>query len=491
RAITATLDDPFIEGLVEKAVCHACWLRGEVDTSRIACDRALEAWPRALPNPLLPVARALTYTLDTWLRLDGGEGHEALTNAEQSITLLEADGASSELAARLCSLARFYIHTGAFDAAEAAIFRSLDLAREAAHPYYLSTALSTASRFLIQRERWDEVDAVLGEGLHLARRSGLQANVLNLLTRAAQKAQVCGDENEARRLYNQVLAARRRSNDQRLLSVTVGLLAGFERECDNLATARLLIQESLEIDRAASDIKGVISNLAGWGALEAEAGNAEQARALLEQANTLLHDCPHATLERVVEIEWGALDLLLASQDDDAALTRAKQRLLLALEPQPLTLPNSQPRLRYQVSLAVRSAGRRLARRMPEKARCETWAKALDPDQSNLVAFEGTALFRIPGGAWHDLSRQETLKRVAWAIVHTAYVNRDTLLSSDELIAHGWPDDTNTMHDAAINRLYQALSRLRRKGFKGLITAVDGGYRLTQDIDLCIAPARI
>lgn len=126
----------------------------------------------------------------------------------------------------------------------------------------------------------------------------------------------------------------------------------------------------------------------------------------------------------------------------------------------------------------MRAATRRTLAVLPPALAARAWADALDPEQAQLVDVGDGATFRLPGGRWLELGSTPTLARVFATLVECRR-QRGTQerVSFETCIAAGWADE-RILYDAALNRLHQVLSRLRRKGLRDIIENVDGGYRI-------------
>ena len=83
------------------------------------------------------------------------------------------------------------------------------------------------------------------------------------------------------------------------------------------------------------------------------------------------------------------------------------------------------------------------------------------------------------GDKTYDCKKRLLLARILLALVRDAFTKRHPALSKEELISKGWPDEKADA-ESSLNRLYVALSALRKKGLKNLIEAKDGHYRLSQ-----------
>ncbi len=96
----------------------------------------------------------------------------------------------------------------------------------------------------------------------------------------------------------------------------------------------------------------------------------------------------------------------------------------------------------------------------------------------------GGLWFEPPGGEPVDLTRRHALGRVVQALARARLETPGLALSSASLAAAGWPDE-KSLPSSMANRLYVALSTLRKLGLDSLVKSPDG-YRLDPD-----RPARL
>jgi DNA-binding winged helix-turn-helix (wHTH) protein len=76
------------------------------------------------------------------------------------------------------------------------------------------------------------------------------------------------------------------------------------------------------------------------------------------------------------------------------------------------------------------------------------------------------------------------LRRLLEALIIKRQREPGGVLTSEDLIKAGWPDERFTLNDSAHNRLYVALNRLRAEGLEQLLQTERDGYRLDPKITL-------
>lgn len=87
------------------------------------------------------------------------------------------------------------------------------------------------------------------------------------------------------------------------------------------------------------------------------------------------------------------------------------------------------------------------------------------------------------GGPTVDLEKRPTLARVLGALADRHRDRPDTVLSPRELLDAGWPDEAMDER-AGINRVYVAISTLRKLGLRSFIVRSRSGYRLDPAVRL-------
>jgi hypothetical protein len=99
---------------------------------------------------------------------------------------------------------------------------------------------------------------------------------------------------------------------------------------------------------------------------------------------------------------------------------------------------------------------------------------ALSPQ---IVIGRGFEWIETPNGKRHPLGRHGAMRRVVQALVH-AHDGRDgAVLGVDQLLEAGWPGE-RPLPEAGKNRVWVAISTLRKLGLGDALQRWDGGYRL-------------
>jgi hypothetical protein len=84
---------------------------------------------------------------------------------------------------------------------------------------------------------------------------------------------------------------------------------------------------------------------------------------------------------------------------------------------------------------------------------------------------------RPPGCPWQDLGARSAVRRILSALIERRREAPGCGLSLVELRDAGWPGE-RILPDAAMNRVYVALTQLRKLGFRTWLKRSDEGYYL-------------
>jgi predicted ATPase/Tfp pilus assembly protein PilF len=86
-----------------------------------------------------------------------------------------------------------------------------------------------------------------------------------------------------------------------------------------------------------------------------------------------------------------------------------------------------------------------------------------------------------PDGTRHDLVNRAVLRRLLIRLVESHRDAPGSGLTIDDLRITGWPDE-RVMPAAAVNRVYVALTELRRRGLKNCLVCKEGAYLISPSI---------
>lgn len=93
--------------------------------------------------------------------------------------------------------------------------------------------------------------------------------------------------------------------------------------------------------------------------------------------------------------------------------------------------------------------------------------------------------YSTPDGTKHELGRRKTLARLLAALVECRRSSPGDALGVDGLLARAWPQE-KLLRRAGANRVYVAVTTLRKMGLRDLIARTESGYLLDPDVPLRI-----
>jgi hypothetical protein len=126
----------------------------------------------------------------------------------------------------------------------------------------------------------------------------------------------------------------------------------------------------------------------------------------------------------------------------------------------------------------------------PDTAGFTTWvARAIAVGDDEPAATGDAAHLRVSReGDWlevdgtrHSLATRRPLRRILVALAEARCARGGTVLAVTELLRVGWPGE-DPLPDAGANRVYVAVSTLRRLGLGTRLQHRDGGYRLDPEV---------
>jgi hypothetical protein len=127
----------------------------------------------------------------------------------------------------------------------------------------------------------------------------------------------------------------------------------------------------------------------------------------------------------------------------------------------------------------------------PDGAGLAAWVREAIAGEPARVEGGGAGGIRVgPDGEWleaagarHALAARRPLRRVLMALAQARRERTGIALTVEELLAAGWPGE-EPLRDAGSNRVYVAISTLRKLGLGKALQRWDGGYRLDPTVSL-------
>jgi hypothetical protein len=115
----------------------------------------------------------------------------------------------------------------------------------------------------------------------------------------------------------------------------------------------------------------------------------------------------------------------------------------------------------------------RLAALIPSEPYAGEAADAMEP----IAIADDASWIRAPGEEVRRLDGRGPLKRVLLCLVEAHRDAPGRRLPPDVLLEAGWPGE-RPLREAGLNRVYVAVSMLRKLGLRGALERDDAGYRI-------------
>lgn len=319
------------------------------------------------------------------------------------------------------------------------------------------------------RRRLDEASAHYLEALALLREAGeLRLEAIHVANLGLVE-QERGNFDRARARFETALQLLTDLGDIRLEAIVLGNLGTLEHEVGDPQAARRVHERALAILRDVGDRRSEALCLGRLCRANAALGWIADATACAQAAERIVSRVPDPLVSEALAIDRAFVWVAAASEagpEHEAALQRVHEVLRAA------RTPTVQRAAWIELSDDVRAGVRLLEASLRRQGRPPA------------VTRQGSALIVGPDATWlqapeqsepQDLSRRTALRLIVSALVEQHRANPGEVLSLDELLAAGWPGQ-KVVPTAAANRVYVALSALRKMGLRGHLLSRDGGY---------------
>ncbi len=493
-----------------------------------ACEAAERSAERALQAEVL-VARAN-------LKRILGRRAEALTDGAAAIELAKSERCAELEVEALLTRALVHWAQRSIDDAQGELDEALTLCGSLDGVPVEGKVLRALGFLEHFRRRSEEARALYERALVLHRRNGdVQQEAITIMYEGLLKHDV-GHHKEARAKFDQSLNATRESADPSAEAVALSLVGTLNLEQGLFEQSRRDHEQALERHRAVGHRSRTGWSLLGLALVACSELNATEAMRCGKQALAvgekidrearLIAWChtvigvAHA-LEGAIKpadasftaarasmagldlgVAGGALEIYasfldIAKAHDahqtgnesavQAHLDVARGRIAAASQPGPPSKAHPQGRpcaceQSGEVRIAVQTVGDALLR-----ASCLSPEATMPPD-TLLVAKDGS-WFRPPGGSMTELTEQPLLCTLLRALLVRRLAEPNTCLSTEALIRMAWPDE-QILPEAAANRLYVAIARLRKKGLSTILLTRKSGYCLDPQVPVRRLPAQ-
>ncbi len=296
------------------------------------------------------------------------------------------------------------------------------------------------------------------------------------LTNLAVLEQEEGELTAALDHYHRAIELLRQAGDRRLEAICRGNAGMLELECGRLDDAERAFEVALGELRAIGDRRSEALAWVRSGICACLRGHLEPAREALDTADQLAGSVADPLSSGFAELARAFLDVAAAARAEgvevpdevNAHLDRARRRIAGAHEPR-----SPGGRSPAELSDDVRTALRILAL-ITGRFHADVTA---EPSADALVVSSTLAWCRPPRSDWIELGRFPVLRRLLGALVEQRRAAPGRGLSVDALVRAAWPGE-RIRADAAANRVYVAISKIRRFGLRDALLRQEDGYSL-------------
>jgi tetratricopeptide (TPR) repeat protein len=220
---------------------------------------------------------------------------EGLAYLSNVLRLPEATGRTVVRAQALCIAGHLYWAQTNFADALPLETEALAIGRELDDAWSVATALHFIGPVVHRLGDPVRAQALLEEGLSLWRRLGDVDGITLSLMFLGDAVAAQGDAARAQLLYEESASLLRQIHETLFLGYVLRRLAQLASQRDDLESATTLLMESLRLNQAASNSRGIAACLGGLAQAELQAGHAWRAAELLGAAQALL-DSIHTRL---------------------------------------------------------------------------------------------------------------------------------------------------------------------------------------------------
>ncbi|MEM7159114.1 MAG: tetratricopeptide repeat protein [Myxococcota bacterium] len=406
-------------------------------------------------------------------RLMHGQSAAAQEDFDEALERAEAEGDAALEAEVLADRGVFHHQRREVERAQALYDQALQRARAAKALAVEGRVLGNLGALRHDRHELDDARKIYDDALEVLRRVGnlrLEAiHVCNLGTLELER----GEGDRARGHFEASQQLLEPLGDRRLLAIVRGNQGTLEHMQGRLEDARQCHEDALAILREVGDRRSEALSLSRLGRAWAELGWVEDAQGCLAAAGRLVGRFPDAMVSATVELDRGFVELAEARNSEpeprDALLQKARDRIAQVSRAEadsPAWIERSDD-IRFAVHLLERGLADLDAQSAPSEA---------PPQNAVLVGPQGRWL-QVPGEQAQDLRRRKAMRLILDRLTDEHRANPGAGLPLETLLEVGWPGE-RVMASAGANRVYVALTTLRKMGLRKLLLSRDDGYLL-------------
>lgn len=434
-------------------------------THALANDRALE------PAMARRLARARIKA-----RLAAGHVSAAQRELRELLASLPPGDDPTLRAELLIDLGVVHHQQRRLDEARSLYAEALAIARDVADRSIEGRVLGNLGALDHDGHRLTEARALYTEALQVLQEVGnLRLEATTVCNRGTLELED-GDLVRARGHFDASQQLLQRLGDRRLLAIVLGNLGTLEQLEGNAAAARRCHERALAVLREVGDRRSEALALSRLARANAALDWIEDAEGCLAAAQRLLGRYDDPLAAATVKLDAGFVELAraraepsLAAQHHRAALARiAAVRAVRGDTPPWVELSDD-------IRLAVRLLDGQLAA-SPESVPTPA-GRSDDRASAELRVGPLARWIKLPGKPPLDLRRRKAMRLILDRLVHEHRERPGAGLPLEALLEAGWPGE-KVMPSAGANRVYVALTSLRKLGLRTVLLSREDGYLL-------------
>jgi tetratricopeptide (TPR) repeat protein len=267
--------------------------------------------------------------------------------------------------------------------------------------------------------------------------------------------------------FERALRIVRTIGDERYESFYRGYLGMVRIEQRRLENARADLVSSVSTLRELGDVRYASLFRALEGGVLAQMGRLDEARAAIDEAERAIRDpAPNDPIQSAILLQRGYLELATPGQRD-----LARQRLETARR-------EGAPERSFELRIAVRTlasfVGDGISIGAPR-------VRASEGARSELVVHREVYWFESRAGRRVPCRKRKVTRAILMKLVAQRIDSPGRALTAGDLLEAGWPGE-RILPQAAMNRLYVMLTKLRQLGLRDVLLATDDGYLLDPNV---------
>ncbi len=411
------------------------------------------------------------------LRFRQGQSATALRDLDRALQLAEAEAAPGAQAEILVELALYHHHRRELSTARVLYERALEQAQDAHATALEGRVLGNLGALHHDSRRFDEASAHYRDALALLQTAGDQRLEAIHVANLGILEQERGHQPQARAHFAAARELLEALGDRRLLAIVEGNVGNLEHEAGNATEARACHERALVLLRETGDRRSEALCLGRLARANATLAWLDDARSCLSAADRLLGRYPDPLVRAAIEVDRGFLDIARARQArarTDADEVRKQVACALA-RIEAASTPRDDALPWVAISDDIRTAVRTLQHEVDH----------IDHDRGDARSESRPALVVGPDGKWmqppakdpQDFRRRRSLRLILVALAQKHREAAGAGIPLEGLLAAGWPGE-RVVPSAGANRVYVALTTLRKLGLRGHLLSQDDGYLL-------------